>query len=90
MAKKIQKVSSGYIAYKAGVTKRVNVELFDLGFYIKYYLDDKLENMTTRNSISKVTNLLNKERLRLANKGWEIKDLGELLVRRDEKTLKFY
>ena len=87
---KIQKLTKGIIAHKNGVTKKIEVDLYDLGFYIKTYIDGQLQDMTTRNTLKKVDTLINKEKQRLLSKNWTVEDIGHILVRRDDKTLKFY
>lgn len=75
MANKQIDTIKGFTAKKAGVEVMYKVEPYDIGYYIYIYINGKLDNVTTRNLVSKVYSFLAKERRRLTEiGGWEIED----------------
>lgn len=77
---KIQ-LTRGFIAKKAGAQLKVVVEPYDIGYYIYIYLNLELQNMTTRNTASKVENFVAAEKKKLIDfGGWEIEDLGSIYI----------
>lgn len=79
---KIKKIPSGFIAHKSGVVYILKVEEYDLGYYIKITQDDKLLDMTTRNTPEKVISFVAREKARLYKiGGWTIDDFKEINTR---------
>ena len=72
------------------LTANVNVEVFELGFYIYHFENGELIDQTARKTVKKAVELVESIRTKLEKKNYTITDLGHHKVKIDKKTLKFH
>lgn len=80
---------SGFTATQLTTEVKVVTHVYDIGIYIDTYIDGVLKDRTTRNTVSKVNNYLNKVAKSLEDRGFTINYLEETIIIENNSLPKF-